>query len=58
MLSLLGHDDPVTVFLVGQVPDHPTDAVHRHEPADAILLRNAFQAADELAAGKAQLADE
>jgi len=31
---------------------HPTDAIHRHDPADGILLGNTFKAANELAAGK------
>jgi hypothetical protein len=50
---MLCKDYPVAVFLVGEMADHPTDAVHRHQAADGVFFGDTLQAADELAAGKA-----
>ena len=57
-VPLLGLEDPVAVLLVRQVTDHPADRVHRHEAPDPVGLRDALEAAQELAAREAQLGDE
>jgi hypothetical protein len=36
-IDLLAHDIPVEILLIGQMPEHPTDAVHRPQALLRIL---------------------
>src|SRR5215213_4855319 len=49
---------PVTLFLVREVTDHPAQAVHRLQATASLLIIDAGKGADELGASEAQLVDE
>src|SRR5215207_2522196 len=50
--------EPVALFVVGEVADHPAQAIHRFKPATGLLFANAGKGAAKLGAGEAQLVDE
>lgn len=51
-------DHPVFVFLIGEMADHPTDAVDGEEAAAGFVVGEADQAALKFAAGEAELEDK
>jgi len=44
--------------MIGEVADHPAQAIHRPQAAAGLLIANAGKSAAELGAGEAQLVDE
>jgi hypothetical protein len=55
--DVLRPDKPEAALLTGQVADDSAQAFHRQEPLRRVLVRDAFQATKELAAGESQLID-
>jgi hypothetical protein len=48
----------MVLFMGCHMPNHPTDAIHRHNPMASVLIRNAFQTANKFTAGKTKLGYE
>ena len=49
---------PVALFLVGEVADHPAQGVHGANQPASVFVADASERARELGTGKAQLIDE
>src|SRR5215216_3005762 len=50
--------EPVALFVIGEVADHPAQAIHRFKPATGLLFANAGKGAAKFGSGEAQLVDE